>query len=72
LALSQLLHAAQKYSIRSDLSIQIIQAVYIAEDAQEKFVRDFVKAWNKVMNLDRFDLLAKAREGRETGAKALI
>jgi catalase-peroxidase len=25
-------------------------------DAQEKFVRDFVAAWNKVMNLDRFDL----------------
>ena len=26
------------------------------DDAQEKFVRDFVAAWNKVMNLDRFDL----------------
>ena len=25
-------------------------------DSQEKFVRDFVAAWNKVMNLDRFDL----------------
>jgi catalase-peroxidase len=30
--------------------------VYGADDAQEKFVRDFVAAWNKVMNLDRFDL----------------
>jgi catalase-peroxidase len=33
--------------------------VYACDDAGEKFVRDFVKAWNKVMNLDRFDLLAK-------------
>ncbi len=30
--------------------------VYAAEDAEEKFVHDFVAAWNKVMNLDRFDL----------------
>jgi catalase-peroxidase len=30
--------------------------VYAEDDAQEKFVRDFVKAWDKVMNLDRFDL----------------
>ena len=31
--------------------------VYACDDAQEKFVRDFVAAWNKVMNLDRFDRL---------------
>jgi len=30
--------------------------VYAADDASETFVRDFVKAWDKVMNLDRFDL----------------
>ena len=30
--------------------------VYAADDAKEKFVRDFVAAWDKVMNLDRFDL----------------
>ncbi|HVV86384.1 MAG TPA: catalase/peroxidase HPI [Kofleriaceae bacterium] len=30
--------------------------VYASSDAQEKFVRDFVRAWTKVMNLDRFDL----------------
>lgn len=30
--------------------------VYAADDANEKFVRDFVAAWDKVMNLDRFDL----------------
>jgi catalase-peroxidase len=31
--------------------------VYAGADSQEKFVRDFVAAWNKVMNLDRFDLV---------------
>ena len=31
--------------------------VYGSDDSQEKFVRDFVAAWNKVMNLDRFDLV---------------
>jgi len=30
--------------------------VYASSDAQETFVRDFVAAWTKVMNLDRFDL----------------
>ncbi|WP_232070495.1 catalase/peroxidase HPI [Mycobacterium noviomagense] len=33
-----------------------LSEVYGADDAQEKFVRDFVAAWDKVMNLDRFDL----------------
>ncbi len=33
-----------------------IVEVYSADDAKEKFVRDFVDAWDKVMNLDRFDL----------------
>ncbi len=30
--------------------------VYAQDDNKEKFVRDFIKTWNKVMNLDRFDL----------------
>jgi catalase-peroxidase len=30
--------------------------VYASEDAQEKFIRDFIATWVKVMNLDRFDL----------------
>jgi catalase-peroxidase len=30
--------------------------VYASEDSQEKFLYDFVSVWNKVMNLDRFDL----------------
>jgi catalase-peroxidase len=33
-----------------------VAEVYASADAQEKFVHDFVWAWNKVMNLDRFDL----------------
>jgi catalase-peroxidase len=36
--------------------LRAIAEVYACDDAKEKFVRDFVAAWNKVMNLDRFDL----------------
>jgi catalase-peroxidase len=36
--------------------LRAIAEVYASDDAKEKFVRDFVKAWDKVMNLDRFDL----------------
>ncbi len=40
----------------SNSELRGIAEVYACEDAQEKFVNDFVAAWNKVMNLDRFDL----------------
>ena len=40
----------------SHSQLRAICEVYAAEDGKEKFVRDFVKAWDKVMNLDRFDL----------------
>ena len=40
----------------SNTELRAISEVYGCSDASEKFVRDFVKAWNKVMNLDRFDL----------------
>ncbi len=40
----------------SNSELRAIAEVYGADDAQEKFVRDFVTAWDKVMNLDRFDL----------------
>ncbi|MFF4873781.1 catalase/peroxidase HPI [Streptomyces sp. NPDC090109] len=36
--------------------LRALAEVYASEDAGEKFVRDFVAAWDKVMNLDRFDL----------------
>ncbi|MFE5620251.1 catalase/peroxidase HPI [Streptomyces sp. NPDC056470] len=40
----------------SHSQLRAIAEVYACEDAGEKFVRDFVAAWDKVMNLDRFDL----------------
>jgi len=40
----------------SQSQLRAIAEVYGSSDAQEKFVHDFVAAWNKVMNLDRFDL----------------
>ena len=39
--------------------LRALAEVYASGDAKEKFVRDFVSAWSKVMNLDRFDLLAR-------------
>jgi catalase-peroxidase len=39
--------------------LRALAEVYACDDAKEKFVRDFVAAWNKVMNLDRFDLVAQ-------------
>jgi catalase-peroxidase len=36
--------------------LRALAEVYGSSDAQEKFIHDFVKAWNKVMNLDRFDV----------------
>ncbi len=41
----------------SNSQLRAIAEVYGCEDAQEKFVNDFVAAWDKVMNLDRFELL---------------
>ena len=40
----------------SNSQLRAIAEVYACADAEEKFVRDFVSAWHKVMNLDRFDL----------------
>ena len=40
----------------SNSQLRAIAEVYACDDSQEMFVRDFVAAWNKVMNLDRFDL----------------
>ena len=43
----------------SNSQLRSLAEVYACDDAKETFVRDFVAAWNKVMNLDRFDLAAK-------------
>jgi len=41
----------------SNSQLRAIAEVYASDDANEKFLNDFVAAWNKVMNADRFDLL---------------
>jgi catalase-peroxidase len=40
----------------SNSQLRAIAEVYASENAKQKFVKDFVAAWHKVMNLDRFDL----------------
>jgi catalase-peroxidase len=40
----------------SHSQLRALAEVYAQDDSKEKFVRDFVAAWDKVMNLDRFDL----------------
>ncbi|MCF4101908.1 catalase/peroxidase HPI [Gillisia sp. M10.2A] len=40
----------------SNSELRALAEVYATDDAETKFVKDFVKAWDKVMNLDRFDL----------------
>jgi len=42
----------------SNSELRAIAEVYASDDAQQSFVEDFVAAWVKVMNLDRFDLSA--------------
>ena len=44
----------------SHAQLRAISEVYASADGADKFVRDFVKAWDKVMNLDRFDLARRA------------
>ena len=40
----------------SNSQLRALSEVYGSSDAEDKFVHDFVAAWNKVMNLDRFDI----------------
>jgi catalase-peroxidase len=40
----------------SNSQLRALAEIYASDDAKEKFVQDFVAAWTKVMNLDRFDL----------------
>jgi catalase-peroxidase len=49
----------------SNSQLRAIAEVYAQDDNNEKFVRDFISAWVKVMNADRFDLHAKVRETSE-------
>ena len=47
----------------SNSQLRAITEVYACDDSQQAFVRDFVAAWDKVMNLDRFDLDPSLRNG---------
>jgi len=40
----------------SNSQLRALAEVYASDDMQQRFVHDFAAAWNKVMNLDRFDL----------------
>jgi catalase-peroxidase len=52
----------------SHSQLRAIAEVYACDDAKEKLVRDFVAAWNKVMNLDRFDLTASGATAESRSA----
>ena len=54
----------------SHSQLRALAEVYACDDAREKFVRDFVAAWDKVMNLDRFDLDRSRRSGRAVVVEA--
>jgi catalase-peroxidase len=54
----------------SNSQLRALSEVYASDDSKEKFVRDFVAAWNKVMNLDRFDLVAQRQRARQLAAVA--
>ncbi|HEX5121028.1 MAG TPA: catalase/peroxidase HPI [Pseudonocardiaceae bacterium] len=43
----------------SNSELRAVAEVYASDDAEEKFLRDFVSAWDKVMNLDRYDVAAR-------------
>jgi catalase-peroxidase len=47
--------AAADLVFGSNAQLRALAEVYASSDAQAKFVHDFVAAWNKVMNLDRFE-----------------
>ena len=53
----------------SNSQLRAIAEVYASDDAKQKFVDDFVAAWNKIMNADRFDLERSARAGFNVAAQ---
>jgi catalase-peroxidase len=52
----------------SNSQLRALAEVYASKDAEQKFVNDFVAAWTKVMNLDRFDLEPAVRSGAKAVA----
>jgi catalase-peroxidase len=53
----------------SNSQLRAIAEVYACADSSEKFVNDFVAAWTKVMNLDRFDVVRAARHGSKVSTQ---
>jgi catalase-peroxidase len=51
----------------SNAELRSVAEVYAQSDCREKFARDFVKAWTKVMNADRFDLQQKVKKHEPIG-----
>ena len=56
----------------SNSELRALAEVYGCEDAKEKFVKDFVAAFAKVMNLDRFDLPRRTGAGSTAAAVAAL
>jgi catalase-peroxidase len=52
--------------------LRALSEVYASDDAGERFVRDFVAAWDKVMTLDRFDLVVRRRGRRRAAAATAV
>ena len=53
----------------SNSQLRAIAEAYASADAEQKFVNDFVAVWTKVMNLDRFDLVSKPRNGSKLASQ---
>ena len=53
----------------SHSQLRALAEVYGVSDAKEKFVKDFAKAWTKVMNLDRFDLVYRSEPALKMAAE---
>jgi catalase-peroxidase len=56
----------------SNSELRALAEVYACDDAREKFVRDFVAAWDKVMNLDRFDLALRPEQRSSAALAAAV
>ncbi len=56
----------------SNSELRALAEVYGCDDGQQKFVKDFIAAWNKVMNLDRFDLKKGSKGKNKTENPELI
>jgi catalase-peroxidase len=56
----------------SNSELRALAEAYACDDAKEKFVRDFVAAWAKVMSLDRFDLAGRGAKSAAAGLEMSV